>query len=83
MTNSGNTPNNINVLSSDVVITCSLKLGITSEIVLAPRKRKYVISLSDRLLSQQFFTGLSEEIVLIASSPKRDSQLTSELIENL
>ncbi|MGP0127966.1 MAG: hypothetical protein ACTMUB_01475 [cyanobacterium endosymbiont of Rhopalodia musculus] len=53
------------------MIACGMKLGTTSEIVLTQKKGKSVILLGDHLLSQQLFTGLSEELVLIASSPKR------------
>ncbi|XTZ20209.1 MAG: hypothetical protein ACQZ3M_01445 [cyanobacterium endosymbiont of Rhopalodia fuxianensis] len=62
VTNLANTRNNINVLSSDVVIASSVKLGTISEIVLAIKKGKYVILLSDHFLSKQFFISLSEEL---------------------
>lgn len=62
MTNLANARNNINVLSSDVVIASGVKLETISEVMLALKKGKYVISLSDHLLSQKFFIRLSKEL---------------------
>jgi hypothetical protein len=62
VTDLANARNNINVLFSDVVIASGVKLGTISEVVLALKKGKYVISLSDHLLSQQFFISLSKEL---------------------
>ncbi len=70
VTDLGNARNNINVLSSDVIIACGMGLGTASEVALALKNSKPVILLTDHLQSQQFFTGLSEDLVSIASSPE-------------
>ncbi|YAI82285.1 MAG: hypothetical protein ACQJCO_01400 [cyanobacterium endosymbiont of Rhopalodia sterrenbergii] len=76
MTDLGNATNYSNVIFLDLGVTCDIKLGTNSEVVLARKKEKCVISLSDHLLSQQCFTGLSEELVLIVSSTKQVIKLT-------
>ena len=67
-TDMGSGRNNINVLSSDVVIACGIGAGTASEIALALKGGKPVVILSDHHESQQFFTGLSPETVSVAAT---------------
>jgi hypothetical protein len=69
ITDMGSARNNINVLSSDVVVACGMGTGTASEVALALKAHKPVILLSNHQESQQFFTSLSTATVLIAKTP--------------
>lgn len=68
VTDLGNARNNINVLSSEVVIACGMGLGTASEVALAIKAGKPVVLLNTSLESQQFFLRLSNQLVLIAET---------------
>ncbi len=68
MTDMGNARNNINVLSSNVVIACGMGAGTASEIALALKANKRVILLNDSKEAQFFFTKLSSENICIVNS---------------
>ena len=67
-TDLGNARNNINVLSSDVVIACGMGAGTASEISLAIKGNQPVILLNDDEASKVFFKKLSPENVYIVES---------------
>ncbi|MBD6620601.1 TIGR00725 family protein [Komarekiella sp. 'clone 1'] len=67
-TDMGNARNNINVLSSDVVIACGMGAGTASEIALALKGNKKVILLTDDEESKVFFKKLLPENVYIVES---------------
>jgi uncharacterized protein (TIGR00725 family) len=67
ITDMGNARNNINVLSSQVVIACGMGAGTASEVALALKAQKTVILLGVDRTSQLFFQQLSRD-VLVASS---------------
>ncbi len=67
-TDMGNARNNINVLSSDVVIACGMGAGTASEIALALKASKQVILLTNDEESKVFFKKLSPENVYIVES---------------
>ncbi|MBD1898111.1 TIGR00725 family protein [Coleofasciculus sp. FACHB-712] len=69
VTDMGNARNNINVLSSDVVIACGMGAGTASEIALALKNYKKVILLTNHPESKAFFQSLSEDSILIANTP--------------
>jgi uncharacterized protein (TIGR00725 family) len=71
VTDLGNARNNLNVLSSDVVIACGMGIGTASEIALALKNGKPVILLTENSLSRQFFTSLSPQQVLSVEHPER------------
>jgi uncharacterized protein (TIGR00725 family) len=58
-TDMGNARNNINVLSSDLVIACGMGAGTASEIALALKGNKQVILLTDDVESKVFFQKMS------------------------
>ncbi len=70
LTDLGNARNNINVLSSDVIVACGIGLGTVSEIALALKNRKPVILLSEHLESQELFKNLSPNLTFIAVDTK-------------
>ncbi|BAZ17695.1 CHP725-containing protein [Calothrix sp. NIES-4071] len=53
-----NARNNINVLSSDIIIACGMGLGTASEVALALKSKKPVILLTDNE-SQTFFQKMA------------------------
>ncbi|NES22795.1 MAG: TIGR00725 family protein [Symploca sp. SIO3E6] len=79
VTNMGSARNNINVLSSDVVVACGMGTGTASEIALALNNGKQVVLLTDAQDSQRFFTNLSPEQVFLATSPEEAIKLVKEL----
>jgi len=68
MTDMGNARNNINVLSSNVVIACGIGAGTASEIALALKANKKVILLNDSKEAQAFFMKLSSENIYVINS---------------
>lgn len=79
-TDMGNARNNINVLSSDVVIACGMGTGTASEIALALKNGKKVILLTDHQQSQQFFTALSKDQVFLARNPEEAIALVKDIL---
>ncbi|MBW4555735.1 MAG: TIGR00725 family protein [Trichormus sp. ATA11-4-KO1] len=67
-TDMGNARNNINVLTSDVVIACGMGAGTASEIALALKAKKPVILLNEDEASKVFFEKISPEKVYIVAS---------------
>lgn len=70
VTDMGNARNNINVLSSNVVIACGMGLGTASEVALALKNCKPVILLNQSQLTEQFFTSLTTENLFSAQTVK-------------
>ncbi len=79
-TDMGSARNNINVLSSDVVIACGIGAGTASEIALALVAKKKAILLNNNPEGQVFFKKLSEENVFVVQTPEEAIALTSKLI---
>lgn len=80
ITDMGNARNNINVLSSDVVIACGMGAGTASEVALALKANKAVVLLSDHQESQVFFTSLSSSMVFAAETPVAAIAIAKDLI---
>ena len=79
VTDMGNGRNNVNVLSSDIIIACGMGLGTASEVALALKNGKPVLLLTNHLESQLFFTSFSTELVTIVHS----AQAAIETIKNI
>ncbi|QIR41426.1 cytochrome [Tolypothrix sp. PCC 7910] len=67
-TDMGNARNNINVLSSNVIIACGMGAGTASEIALAVKANQPVILLTDDAESKVFFKKLSPDNVYLVDS---------------
>jgi uncharacterized protein (TIGR00725 family) len=80
LTDLGNARNNINVLSSQVVIACGMGAGTASEIALALKGNKKVILLNKNPESQQFFKHLSKDSIFIANCPRDAINIAQEII---
>ncbi len=68
ITDMGDARNNINVLSSDVVIACGMSAGTASEVALALKSNKKVILLNDDEESKVFFKKMSPENIYVVAS---------------
>ncbi len=79
-TDLGNGRNNINVLSSDVVIACGMGAGTASEIALAVKNQKKVLLLTEDQSAKAFFTSLSPENVFLTNSPSHAVKLVAEMV---
>jgi uncharacterized protein (TIGR00725 family) len=79
-TDMGSARNNINVLSSTVVIACGIGAGTASEVALALKANKSVILLSEHPESQQFFKSLSTQSVFIAQTPVDAIAIVKDLL---
>ncbi len=82
ITDLGNARNNINVLSSDVIIACGIGLGTTSEIALGLKNGKPVILLNEYQESQQFFKNLAPNLIFIAVDTKQTIKVIKEILNN-
>jgi uncharacterized protein (TIGR00725 family) len=80
VTDMGNARNNINVLSSDVVIACGMGAGTASEIALAIKGNKSVILLNCDEKSKSFFMSLKD--VAIAATPQAAIQQAKQIISS-
>lgn len=58
----GSARNNINVLSSQVVIACGMGAGTASEVALALKAKRPVILLEVSQIAQEFFQTLSDQV---------------------
>jgi len=80
ITDIGNARNNINVLSSNVVIACGMGAGTASEIALALKGNKKVILLNDDEESQRFFKKLSSQNIYIVNSPSEGIRIAEKIL---
>jgi uncharacterized protein (TIGR00725 family) len=69
VTGIGNARNAINVLSSDVVVSCGMGAGTASEIALALKANKDVILLGDHKEAIEFFRAIGKDSVKVARDP--------------
>ncbi|HEY9809953.1 MAG TPA: cytochrome [Halomicronema sp.] len=81
-TDMGNARNNINILSSDVVVACGMGAGTASEVALALKANKNVILLNTWEESKIFFQSLSKDHVFLATSPQDAIHLIHKIIKN-
>ncbi len=80
VTGMGSGRNNINVLSSDVVIACGMGPGTASEIALAIKGKKRVILLNDMAESRSFFKKLAPDSISIADNPIEACKLAQHML---
>jgi len=83
VTGMGNARNNINVLSSDVIIACGTGAGTISEIALALKANKPVILLNPEVESQNFWQKLSANNISAVSSVEAAIATVMTVIEKL
>lgn len=81
ITNMGSARNNINVLSSMVVIACGMGPGTASEIALALKAGKPVILLTESQTSKNFFQELGGNKVYLATSPEDAVEICASIMQ--
>jgi uncharacterized protein (TIGR00725 family) len=80
VTGMGSARNNINVLSSDVVIACGMSTGTASEIALALRAGKKTILLDNMNGNNTFWQNLGGDLIAIATNPEEAIALTKKML---
>lgn len=81
ITDLGNARNNVNVMSSDVIVACGLGgAGTVSEVALALKAKKGVILLDAGKAGVGLFKDLAPGLVHAASSPEEAVQLIMDLL---
>ena len=79
ITDMGSARNNINVLSSNVVVACGMGRGTASEVALALKADKPVVLLNTGPDSEKFFGRLSPQLVSRAASSAEAITLIKEI----
>lgn len=69
-TDLGSGRNNVNVLSSDFVVSVGMGSGTSSEISLALKAGKHVILLHSSARAAEFYSELSPKLISIVSTPE-------------
>lgn len=82
VTDMGNARNNINVLSSDIIIACGISAGTASEVALALKNNRKVILLNDNQESKDFFLNMSKDNIAIAHTAETAIRLAKEIVNN-
>lgn len=80
ITDMGSGRNNINVLTSDLVIACGMGSGTASEVALALKAHKPVILLTENEDGKRFFKGLKPKLVFFARDPADAVQIARQLL---
>ncbi len=80
VTDLGSGRNNINVLSSDVVIACGMGLGTASEVALALKNEKSVVLLTENQSAKDFFSSMSPSQVFLATNPANAIDLVKQIV---
>jgi hypothetical protein len=80
VTDMGNARNNINVLSSDVVIACGIGRGTASEVALALKSNKRVVLLAASEAAEAFFKEIGGALISVADSPLAAIKLCEEFL---
>ena len=81
ITDMGQARNNINVLSSKIVIACGLGAGTASEIALAIKARKKVVLLFGNQEGRAFFKSLGKDSVYLVDTPHQAVDTAKRLID--
>ncbi len=81
VTEMGNGRNNINVLTSDVVIACGkASAGTLSEIALALKGNKNVVLLNRDALTRKFLKKIGGSQIFFSGSPEEAIRITQKLL---
>ncbi|MGB5712964.1 MAG: TIGR00725 family protein [Waterburya sp.] len=80
ITDMGNARNNINVLSSNVVIACGMGLGTASEVALALKNHKSVILINQTELTRQFFASLTKKNLFYTQTVENAIAVIKEIL---
>ena len=81
VTGMGSARNNINILSSSVVVACGIGPGTASEIALTIKAGKKVVLLNNIEESHAFFRKLGGEAITVVDSPEEAIDCIEECIK--
>ena len=83
MTDMGAARNNINAISSDIIVAIGINAGISSEISLAlqPRASKPVILLNPNKETKTFFKMIRSELVHTAETATEVIKIAKQLLK--
>ena len=81
VTDMGSARNNINVLSSTVVVACGMGSGTASEVALALKSEVPVIMLSSGASAEAFFKELGPDQVFCSDTPENAVTIIRTIIE--
>jgi len=80
VTGMGSGRNNINALSSDLVIACGMSAGTASEVALALRAGRAVVLLTGNEEAIRFFQGLGPGIVIPVKDPSEAVEIAKRML---
>lgn len=80
LTDLGNARNNINVLSSDIVVACGMGLGTLSEIALALKSHRVVVLLNPGQESWALFQNLSSKALFLSQHPTDAIKIIEDVV---
>jgi len=80
VTDMGSARNNINVLSSHLLIVCGMSPGTASEVALALKAGRAVIFIAAGKETRRFFSGLAPEGVFFAEDPAQAVEIAKSLL---
>lgn len=80
MTGMGDGRNNINVLSSDVIVVCGMNPGTASEVALALKIRKKVILINAQSETIAFFKSLNAPDILVTKTINQVINYVSQIV---
>jgi len=76
----GSARNNINVLSSDIIVACGCEAGTLSEIAMAIKANKNIILMTENNEAKSLLKNLSPNKVFIADTTKDTQNFIKELL---
>ena len=82
ITGLGQARNNVNALTSRVVISCGVGAGTASEIALALKAKKNVVVLLASEEARAFFRSLDEDRVFVAETPREAVEIAKRLLRD-
>ncbi len=82
VTGMGNARNNINILSSMVLVACGIGPGTTSEVALAIKSGKNIVLLNNDELAKDYFKRLGNDKIHIADNVDEANAILLELVQN-
>jgi uncharacterized protein (TIGR00725 family) len=80
VTGLGQARNNLNVLTSRILVACGVGAGTASEIALALKAQKCVVLLCATDEARTFFKSLDEGRVFFAETPREAIEITKRLL---
>lgn len=81
VTGMGSARNNINILSSDIVVACGVEAGTLSEIAMAVKAGRFVILMTDKEDAKIFLKNLAGDRIFVAEAIEQATDAISKLLK--